>query len=125
MHSPIILLVYALAVARLTRMVTADKLFEKPRRAVIVKAWTRRHPWITEEPTEEKRRRNLAMAMDNHAKDPPMLAYLTVCPWCVSVWIGAVAAPVAWFWGTRPWFAIPAVALAFSHVTGFLATREG
>jgi hypothetical protein len=43
MLSPIILVVYALAVARITRMITADKIFERPRRAWIVAAWQRAH----------------------------------------------------------------------------------
>lgn len=123
MSSAIILTVYALAVARITRMITTDKLFEAPRRAVIVSAWRRAYPYV-DEGDEVERRKNLAMAMEVHAQDPPMFAYLAVCPWCVSIWIGAAVAPIAWLWGNRPWFAIPAVALAASHLTGFLASRE-
>lgn len=125
MLSPIILVVYALAVARTTRMITADKIFERPRRAWIVAAWRRAHSWTKQEPTVEERRKALAMVMSNHADRPPLLAYLVVCPWCVSTWTGAVVAPLAWYWGDRPWLLLPALALAFSHVTGFLATREG
>lgn len=125
MHSAIILVVYALAVARITRMVTDDRLFNKPRGAVIVRAWTRAYPVVKSKPAGPERRDLLVSVMTNHATMPPMLAYLIVCPWCVSIWIGALVAPLAWLWGTRPWFAIPAVALAFSHVSGFLATREG
>jgi hypothetical protein len=124
MSTPIILTVSALAVARITRMITADKIFDRPRRALVLLAWIRAYPWIRQEP-EENRTTTLAMVMANHAQDPPLLAYLAFCPWCVSIWVSAAAAPAVWFWGGRPWLFVPALALAFSQVTGLLATREG
>jgi hypothetical protein len=124
MLSPIILVVYALAVARLTRMITADKILERPRVAVVKWAWVRANPWIKKEPAED-RRKNLALAMSADADHPPMLAYFAFCPWCVSIWVGASAAPLVWLWGARPWLLVPALALALSYVTGFLASHEG
>jgi hypothetical protein len=124
MQSPIILAIYALAAARITRMVTTDRLFDRPRRAFIVAAWRRAHPWIKAEPPEEQGNA-LAMVLSNHAKDPPLSAYLISCPWCMSIWIGGTVAPLVWFWGYRPWMLIPAFALAVSYLTGFLASREG
>lgn len=126
MQSAVIVAVYALAVARITRLIVADKVLERPRRAVILSAWLRAYPWVrAEEPDDPtQQRKNLAMVMANHADNPPMLAYLVVCPWCVSIWVGAVMAPLALAWGTRWWMLAPALALAFSHITGFLATKE-
>jgi hypothetical protein len=124
MLSPIILVVYALAVARLTRMITADKILERPRVAVVKWAWRRSYPWIKVEP-KDAQNKALAMVMSNHADRPPMLAYFAFCPWCVSIWIGAGVAPLVWLWGARPWLLVPALALALSYVTGFLANREG
>lgn len=124
MSAPIILIVSALAVARITRMITADKILDRPRVAVVKAAWRRAHPWITREPPEGQATA-LAMAMASHAQNPPLLAYLAFCPWCVSIWVGAAAAPAVWLWGARPWLFVPALALAFSQVTGLLATREG
>ena len=88
--------VAALAVARLTRLVTSDRITEAPR--------------------------NWALA---RLPDGPLLAYLVVCDWCVSVYTGAaVAAAGAWA-GAWSWGWAPPVALAFSYVAGWLASKEG
>lgn len=113
-----IIVLYALATARITRLVTTDKLTLPPRRAVVRWAFRRRYGAAPGEGLDEEL---AAAAADN----PPALAYLVNCPWCVSVYVGAVVAPLAWFWGTSPWLAVPALALAFSYVTGFLASKEG
>lgn len=77
LDDPALLVVYALAVYRLTRLVTADELTANLRERVLVRAQGR-----------------------------PMLAYLVTCPWCISIWIAAawvllatLAPPVAWFAG--------------------------
>lgn len=120
-----IIAMYALAVARLTRLITTDKIFERPRRAFVLAQWRRAHPWVKAEPTPEDRTKALKMTMSVNADHPPLLAYMAFCPWCVSIYVGAVAAPLVWWFGTRPWLFIPALALALSHVTGFLASHEG
>ena len=130
MPPALLFLVYALAVARLTRLLTLDRLTEAPRERLIVAVWTRAWmPWArVEHPEEDEHmQRNRACHMGSAARaddaDPPLLAYLLTCPWCVSIYVGAVAAPLAWFWGSSPWLAIPALALAFSQVTGVLAAK--
>jgi hypothetical protein len=52
----------------------------------------------------------------------PRWLILLDCPWCASVHIGMIVAWSAWAWGNRWWWVIPAVGLASSAVTGFLAT---
>lgn len=50
------------------------------------------------------------------------LRYLFSCPWCMSVWVGAVV-----IWLTTRWYEVPApilVWLAASAVTGLLAGIE-
>lgn len=90
--SMLTVLLTVLAVARLTRLVTEDKILEKPR------------DWVLDR------------------VDPlGMLTYLLGCPWCVSVYLGAAAAPVAYYWGESPYVVIPALALTASYVSGFLA----
>ena len=108
---PALIVVYALAVARVTRLIVADKLTEGPRERLADAAWRRRYAdfW-----THAK--------ADNAPE--PLLAYLITCPWCASIYVAAVAAPLAYFWGTSPWLLVPALALAFSYVTGFLAGKE-
>lgn len=89
------LLLTALATARLTRLVTTDRITQTPRH------------WA------------LSQLPDGH-----LAAYLLVCDWCASMYIGAGAAAAWWMWGDHRWFTAAAAALAFSHVTGWLVTRE-
>jgi hypothetical protein len=92
----LMVVVMALATARVTRLVTRDRILRAPRRAV------------------------LRALPDDH-----LLAYLVVCDWCVSFYTGALAAVGGAWAGWWPWAWAPALALAFSHVTGWLASREG
>lgn len=85
----------ALATARLTKLITTDRILLAPR------AWlVRRLP-------------------EHH-----LLAYLIVCDWCVSVYTGAAVAGAWWAWGGSTPFTAGAAALAFSYAAGFLASRE-
>jgi hypothetical protein len=128
---PAMILVYALAVARVTRLIASDKLTEKPRLAFVHWRYRRAFPWIDNINKEllspfsqvELRRQNLRLAMEQNP--PPLLAYMAMCPWCVSIYAGAIAAPLVWFRGTSPWLVVPALALAFSYLAGFLAQHEG
>lgn len=94
----VLFVVYALAVARLTKLITSDRITKAPREALI-----RRLP------------------------EDSAWAYFVVCQWCTSVWVGAVAAPVTWWWGglqvdgVPSLLAVPALALAYSAFTGYLA----
>lgn len=96
MPSILTLSIYALAVARVSRLVAEDKILDRPRDAIL-----RRLP------------------------DDSRIAYGLLCRWCVSVWIAIPAAVIAYWWGERPWFLVPALALAFSHLTGLLTRAEG
>lgn len=87
------LLVYALAVARLTGLVTADEITRNVREAVL-------------------RRLDERKTVHFYA------SYLLTCPWCCSLWLAVPAALLAWSAGTRPWLLVPALALAFSWVAG-------
>lgn len=64
----ITLLVAALATARVTRLITADRITEPPRMWLLLRL------------------------------DPEGLgSYLVTCAWCVSVYVGAGAAALLWF----------------------------
>ena len=92
----ITLVLTALATARLTRLIVVDTIFKVPRDRLIV-------------------------AM------PPRLeavAYLLGCSWCTSVWVGGALAGGWYAWGDERWFTAVVGALAFSHITGWLATHE-
>lgn len=88
--------IYTLAAARLTGLITDDDITSTARDAVLQRLPDTR----------------LGRA----------LADLITCQWCVSIWMSALIAPVAWWWSDRPWFAVPALVLAMSQVTGMLST---
>jgi len=88
--------VMALATARVTRLITRDRILAAPRRAVL-----------------------------NALPDDHLLAYLIVCDWCVSVYTGTLAAAGGAWAGWWTWAWVPALAFAFSYTTGYLASREG
>ena len=91
------LLIYALAVARVTGLIVADSITEPARDALL--------GWLDDRP------KTLGS----------FVAALIECPWCAGMWVSLVAAPLVWFWGDSPVMLIPALALAFSQVTGATA----
>lgn len=88
------LLIYALAVARVTGLIYADTITEDLRDSVLA--------WLDDRPK----------TLGSY------LATLIQCPWCAGMWVALIAAPLVWFWGGHPVMLIPAIALAFSQVTG-------
>lgn len=92
-----LLLIYALAVARVTGLIVEDTIFDTPRDNLI--------GWLDDRP------QTLGSA----------IAKLITCPWCAGMWVALIASPLVWFWGDTPWLLIPGIALAFSQVTGMIA----
>lgn len=88
----------ALAVYRLTRLVTADSIWERTRERLLT--WPDPGFW----------RRKLRTGVE--------------CPWCVSMWLGA-AVVVAAYHVPGAWFDGPALVLACSAAAGLLASWEG
>lgn len=103
MPSAITLVVYVLATARLTTLITHDEI-------------TR--------PAREK----LIQVFDPYSAVHRLLVYLLGapdgeargCPWCVSVWVGLAGSPIMVFWGSTPFVTIIMLALAASQVTGMI-----
>lgn len=92
------LLIYALAVTRVTGLIVADSLTEGIRDAIIVR--------LDDRP-------NTAGSY---------LATLITCPWCAGMWVSLVAAPLVWFFHANPVMLIVAIALAFSQFIGMSAS---
>lgn len=88
------LLIYALAVARVTGLIVADAITEGARDAVLT--------WLDDRP------KTLGA----------YLATLIQCPWCAGMWVSLIAAPLVWAYGDTPVMLVTAIALAFSWVTG-------
>lgn len=97
-----LLLITTIAVARVTRLITVDKIFEPFREWLIrVNGDT---GWIT---------------------------YLAFCPWCMSVWVSTALVPPAWFLTHAPdtlaltsWIGLPLTVLAVAHLAALILTKE-
>lgn len=128
----LLLVVYALAAARVTVLITEDRITQTPRNALVrrikARATARRlREWTAEytaadlpvPPGTERELRSLAARKT--AEQPPYLAYLLGCPWCAGFWVSLPAAAAWWFAGNHPALLLPAAALAISYAIGKLA----
>jgi hypothetical protein len=97
MTDPVLLVIYALAVARVTGLVVSDSITEGARDALL--------GWLDDRP------KTMGSA----------IATLITCPWCAGMWVSLAAAPLVWFFGASPFMLVPAIALAFSQVTGMIS----
>ena len=102
MTALITFLVLLFATIRFTRLIVTDKLSEPFRQFLVDKLGT--SSWVT---------------------------YLFFCPWCVGFWVSLASSAIAWYvGGLQPfvslpaWFAIPAIALGMSYITGWVLSRE-
>ena len=102
MTALITFLVLLLATIRVTRLIVADKLSEPFRQFLVDKLGV--ESWIT---------------------------YLFWCAWCSGFWVSLASSAIAWYvGGLQPfvslpaWFAIPAIALGMSYITGWVLSRE-
>lgn len=93
----LVLLIYALAVARVTGLITQDTLTEPARDRLL--------GWLDNRPA------TLGSAV----------ATLVTCSWCAGMWVSLIAAPVVWWLGDSPWLMIPALTFAFSQLTGMIS----
>lgn len=103
MPSAVVLVLYALAVARTTTLITHDEITRPVREYLIARfdPYRRMHRMVV----------YLLGAPDGDA---------TGCPWCVSIWVGATTAPIIYLWGTAPIVLVIVLALAASQTTGMI-----
>ncbi len=114
----IVLGVYTLAVMRLTRLINADTILDRPRLAIIARARLARAEAVE---ASERGQAARSVLYQSRARRWATVVYWVRCPWCVSMWIAlASAALPVWVLGW-PWWALLPVALAASHVTGVFA----
>lgn len=85
---------WILAVARVTRLLTVDAITDFIREGVYSR-------------------------FGNESK----WGYFATCPWCVSIWVAFPTAPLFLAWTGRDYWAVPVLALAASWFAGVSATR--
>jgi hypothetical protein len=98
-----ILIFYALAATRLTGLITTDEI-TRPIREKLVNRFDsdrRAHRWVA----------YLIGGADDQADG---------CPWCASIWVGAITAPIIYLWYDLPAVVIVLLALAVSQTTGMI-----
>ena len=86
---------WVLALARVTRLIVADRLTD------FLRVWA------------YKRSRG----------GESMLTYFVQCPWCISMWLGFATAWIIWLQADIPGYLYPLVALSGSYLVGLLATN--
>lgn len=99
----LVLLLYALSVARLTRLVNADTITDPVRLYVA------------------RRARDTGDRSDAERARWATLSYFLSCPWCVGFWLALALAYVPTRLVGWPAWALVPVALAASHLTGVFA----
>lgn len=96
--SSVLYAVYLAAFARLVVLLTMDVITARPRDTFVTALKERGHN---------------------------TLAYLFLCPWCLSIWLAVPAAPIIYAYGDSPWLFVPALGLALSAAAGALARVKG
>lgn len=89
----VIFTLWVVALARLTRLLTADEITD------FIRAWVYRR--YGEESTQ---------------------AYFARCPWCVSMWVAGASAGYPLWLTEWNWWLYPLLVLAGSYVVGILAS---
>lgn len=95
-------LLAVLAVARLTRLVTAD-VIAQPFRAWVIRTRLDGHP---------------------ERDDDDKLITLVHCRWCTSIWVSAPVAVAVYLRPHSWWVVVPLLLLALSHASTLLAGLE-
>jgi hypothetical protein len=98
----LVLVIYVLAVARLTRLINADTILDTPRVAIAARSRN------DDASLPERRRWQTAF-------------YFVQCPWCVGMWLTFGLAWVPLYHHGNPVAQYIGVALAASHLIGVFA----
>lgn len=121
----IVLIVWFLAVARVTRLINADTILDPPRLWLAGRAVNARR-----DATEANQLGQAVrfVLLDRIASRWEKALAFVQCPWCVGMWLALLSAwapMILLSWFGRPWYldavVYLALALAVSHLAGVLA----
>jgi len=101
-HTVLVLVIYVLACARLTRLINGDTILDPIR------------VWILARARDDARKARSRQRWN-------MWVYFVECPWCVGWWVSVAAAYLPVHLIGWPWWALFPVALAGSHLIGVFA----
>ena len=113
------LVIYALAVARLVRLINSDTILDRPRLWLAGRA--RHHQLIA---IELQAHRGKEQAYEHHRalmRRWQTAVYFVGCPWCVGMWLAIATAWLPLWQANSPVVQYLAVALAASHMVGVCA----
>lgn len=111
--------IYALAVARLTGLVTVDAITDPIRSRMIRAIGSPELPWLGKD--QPLSTQDIIDWLRDAKPVRWALAKLVTCQWCASVWIAFAFVPVVHWFGHTLWVLLPATALAASQLTGMLS----
>lgn len=114
----LVLVVYALALMRLTRLVNADTLLDRPRLAIAGRAKEAR--LVSNEAAAHGQTERAAVYHRTMVRWNTVM-YFVQCPWCVGMWLALASAWVPLFFPTNLVAVYLGVALATSHLIGVMA----
>lgn len=115
-HTLLVLVVYVLACARLTRLVNADTIFDP------IRVWvTGRIKLAEDHETAEYRSQRARDAATTSKRRWTALSYQLGCPWCIGFWICLACAYLPVHLVGWPWWAVFPLGLAASHLVGVAA----
>lgn len=118
-YAVLILTIYAVAVARLTRLINADTILDRPRLAL--EARRREAERIMDEQMGKGAHPDTVSFWSRREARWRTAFYFVQCPWCVGMWVSLATAPVPVRMIGWPWWSTLPVALATSHLVGICA----
>jgi hypothetical protein len=110
--------VYALAVMRLTRLINADTILDRPRLAIASRAKEAR--LVANEAAAHGQTERAAMYHHKMTRWNTAM-YFVQCPWCVGMWLAFGSVWVPLFYADNIVARYIGVALAVSHLIGVMA----
>lgn len=114
----LILVVYVLAVARVTRLINYDTVLDGARLFVARRAGS---ALAAAEEAEAADQWTVGELHRNRQARWTVVLEFLGCPWCIGMWVGlAGAAPVVIVFGWSWWTLLP-IALACSYLVGLMA----
>lgn len=114
----VVLVIYTLAAARITRLINADTILDPIRLAIVNTAAAAETARDEANSLGQPAR---FLAFDRRMRRWKTVRYFMQCPWCVGLWLSLASAILPVIIIGWPWWTFLFVALAASHLIGVFA----